>query len=108
MFVITDSAAQQFRASAKAIDDQHLSLRISAKKNADGEVVYNMGFDTLKDDDIKFSINDLEVIVDPESSLNVVAMVIDFREFDGQQQFVFLNPSDEENDNELNSNDKPG
>jgi len=95
MFVITDSAAQQFRASAKAIDDEELSLRISAKKTASGEVIYNMGFDKPMADDVKFTINDLNVIVGPESAPNVVAMVVDYREFDGQQQFVFLNPSDE-------------
>lgn len=99
MFVITDSAAQQFRASAEAIDDESLSLRISAKKTANGEVTYNMGFDKPRADDIKCKVNDFNVIIGPESAPNVVAMVVDYREFDGQQQFVFLNPNDEKNDN---------
>jgi iron-sulfur cluster assembly protein len=95
MFEITDSAAKQFRASADSIGDTNLSLRISAKKSSPtAEMQYNMGFDETQKGDESLCINGVNVIVDPDSVENVKAMIIDFREFEGQEQFVFVNPND--------------
>ncbi len=94
MFEITDIAAEQFIAAAESIGDGNLSLRISARKSPQQGILYNMGFDNPKDNDIVCSVNGVEIIVDNESVENVRAMIIDFREFEGQQQFVFINPND--------------
>jgi len=95
MFEITDSAAKQFQASANSIGDNNLSLRVSARKSGlNAEMQYNLGFDNIKDGDESFSVNGVNVIVDPDSQENVKAMIIDFREFEGQEQFVFINPND--------------
>jgi iron-sulfur cluster assembly protein len=94
MFEITDSAAKQFQAAAKTIDDDSLSLRVTARKSEKSGMVYNMGFDKPKNDDISRLINGIEVLIDPESSENVEKMIIDFRNFEGQEQFVFVNPND--------------
>jgi iron-sulfur cluster assembly accessory protein len=93
MFVITDSAAEQFKTSAAALGDETLSLRISAKKTSGG-MVYNMGFDTPKESDTTCEICGISVALDPDSAENTKGMVIDFREFEGAEQFVFLNPND--------------
>lgn len=93
MFVITDSAAEQFKASAAALGDENLSLRISAIKSSGG-MVYNMGFDTPQDSDTTCEISGINITLDPDSAENTKGMLIDFREFEGTEQFVFLNPND--------------
>lgn len=95
MFEITDSAAKQFQASAKSIGDNSLSLRVTARKSPLGaEMQYNLGYDNPKENDEKVMINGINVIIDPDSVDNVKAMIIDFRDFEGQEQFVFINPND--------------
>jgi iron-sulfur cluster assembly protein len=95
MFEITDSAAKQFKASADLIDDDALSLRVTAKKSGEKGMVYNMGFDEPVEGDISFCVNGVSVVVDTGSAENVASMVIDYREFEGLEQFVFMNPNDE-------------
>lgn len=94
MFVITDSAAEQFKASAAALGDDNLSLRISAKKTSPSGMAYNMGFDTPRENDTTCEISGIKVTLDPDSAENAKGMVIDFRDFEGTEQFVFLNPND--------------
>ena len=95
MFEITDSAAKQFQASARTIGDNNLSLRITARKSPLGaEMQYNLGFDNPKDGDESFTVNGVDVIVDSASVENVKAMIIDFRDYEGLEQFVFVNPND--------------
>ncbi len=53
-----------------------------------------MGFDKPKADDVSCKINGIDVIVDPGSVKLVETMIIDFREFEGQEQFIFINPND--------------
>ncbi len=94
MFEITDNAAKQFQAAADSIGDDSLSLRLSARKSEQSGMIYNMGFDKLKNDDVSHVINGIEVIVDPDSAINIENMIVDFRDFEGQEQFVFVNPND--------------
>lgn len=103
MFVITDSAAEQFKASAVAVGDDTVSLRISAKKSTPGGMKYNMGFDDPKADDITCEISGIKFILDPEAVKNTKDMLIDFRDFEGQEQFVFLNPNDKQESCETSS-----
>ncbi len=98
MFEITDNAAKQFKASADAIGDDALSFRISARKSGSKGIQYNMGFDTPKGDDISCVLNGIRTIIDPETAKLVESMIIDFRELDGQEQFIFLNPNDKKDD----------
>lgn len=94
MFVITDSAVAQFKASAATMGDDKLSLRISARKSTPLGMAYNMGFDSPGESDISCEISGVKIILDPESAENTKGMAIDFREFEGVEQFVFLNPND--------------
>ena len=94
MFEITDSAANQFKMSVTSIGDDSLSLRIAAKKSSTSGMIYNMGFDSPKEGDQTYTINGVKVIVDESSVDNVKEMIIDFRDFEGQEQFVFVNPND--------------
>lgn len=94
MFEITDSAAKQFKASAKAMGDDSLPLRVAARKPAAGGMIYNLGFDEARENDIADTINGIDVVVDPSSAEIIKTMIIDFREYEGQEQFVFINPND--------------
>lgn len=94
MFLITDSAAEQFKNALAALGDDNLGLRINAKKSPSGEMTYNMGFDLPKEADTTCEISGINVILDSDSVENTENMVIDFRDFEGQEQFVFLNPND--------------
>ncbi|MBU3917794.1 iron-sulfur cluster assembly accessory protein [bacterium] len=97
MFEITDNAAKQFKTSAEAIGDDTLSFRISARKSETKGIQYNMGFDKPREEDISCLLNGIQTIVDPKSAKLVKSMIIDFRELDGLEQFVFINPNDKEN-----------
>ena len=103
MFEITDSAAKQFKMSATSIADGSLSLRITAKKSAVSGMTYNMGFDKPAEGDQTCAINGLNIIVDAHSVENVKDMIIDFRDFEGKEQFVFFNPNDEKESCETSS-----
>ncbi len=94
MFDITEKATKQFQASAESVADNSLALRIFAQKNPKEGMIYNMGFDEPKDDDVACTINGVNFIVDPDSVDNVKSMLIDYRDFYGQEQFVFINPND--------------
>jgi iron-sulfur cluster assembly accessory protein len=94
MFVITDSAAAQFKTAAADIGDEKLSLRISARKSNPAGMAYNMGFDAQGESDVLCEISGIKVILDPETAESTEGMVIDFREFEGVEQFIFLNPND--------------
>ena len=100
MFAITDSAAEQFKTSAVAVGDDGLSLRISARKSIPGGMKYNMGFDSPREDDTAFEISGIKFILDQESVENTNEMLVDFRDFEGTEQFVFLNPNDKKDSSE--------
>ena len=51
MFQVTSAAAEQIRNAAEAQDDEP-SLRVAAKIDDDGELVYGMGFDEERENDI--------------------------------------------------------
>ena len=94
VFLISDNAAREMQKSAEAVGDKKLALRLTARKDPQGGIIYNMGFDSPKDDDISDSINGIAVLFDTETSENVKGMVVDFGPFEGHEQFVFVNPND--------------
>jgi iron-sulfur cluster assembly accessory protein len=106
MFEITDSAAKQFKASAELVGDDALSLRVTAKRSDERGVVYNMGFDEPAENDISFCTNGVSVVVDTESAEIVTSMVIDYRKFEGLEQFVFMNPNDKSRHCESSSSER--
>lgn len=103
IFSISDRAAREMLKSLEAIRDKDLALRLTARKDAQGTMDYNMGFDRPKDEDISESINGVAVLVDTETGENVKKMIIDFRSFEGQEQFVFINPNDKGNSRDSKS-----
>ncbi|VAX14397.1 hypothetical protein MNBD_GAMMA24-2236 [hydrothermal vent metagenome] len=96
MLTITPNAAEQIKASASQQDVEDMPLRIAAKKIEDGSIEYAMGFaDQLGTDDLKFTCEDVEIVVAPSSALLLKDAVIDYVEIEpGQHNFIFSNPND--------------
>lgn len=94
MFKFTDSAAEHIRQSASRANEQPV-LRVAAKTNSDGSIEYGMGFDEIKEGDIKVQNSDVTVVIDPVSIEILDDTTMDFVELEeGKYNFIFLNPLD--------------
>lgn len=94
MFQITDSASKQFKQASQELGEPELSLRIAARTTPDQGIMYKLGFDSSKEGDVTYDINGISVLVDQESDKLVDSMIIDYRMYHDQEQFVFVNPND--------------
>jgi iron-sulfur cluster assembly protein len=95
MFKMTVAAAEQVLAAAKQGGTEGMSLRLAASQNADGSIDYRMGFDDATEDDIRFTVEGIDVVMAPESVPLLDQATMDFVELErGQHHFIFLNPKD--------------
>jgi iron-sulfur cluster assembly protein len=95
MFKVTESAAAQVRQAARQSGTEGMSLRLAARRKSDGSIDYLMGFDEVKEDDIRFNSEGVDIVMTPEDAPLLDRTVMDFVELDaGDRQFVFLNPKD--------------
>ena len=94
MFTLTPLAAEQIvRAAAAQTDsaDPLPMLRVAAKiDEKDGELVYGMGFDEEREDDLVIDGPGLTVLIAPRSQPLLENTVLDFAEVKpGEFQFIF-------------------
>ena len=95
MITVTEEAAKQIKLSAKQGKAEGMPLRIAATRNQDDSIHYGMGFDDSKEDDVKISSGDVEIVVSPISAELLRDTVLDFVELEpGKHQFIFMNPND--------------
>lgn len=95
MFKITESAAQQVEIAAKDGGTEGMALRLAATQKADGSIDYLMGFDEVKQDDIRVTSQGTEIVMSPEHVPLLDEAVMDYVEFEeGDFRFIFLNPKD--------------
>lgn len=96
MITLTPSAIKQTRISIREGNiEEGMALRIAAKENADGSYEYGLGFDEIKDDDMVFKFEDVQVVIAPHHGPLLKDAIIDFVEIEeGQYNFIFLNPND--------------
>lgn len=95
MFKVTAAAAQQVKEAAKQGGTEGMPLRLAAQKKADGSFDYRMGFDQGTDDDIRISIEGVDVVMAPEFVPLLNETTLDFVEMEpGDFQFIFVNPQD--------------
>jgi len=94
MFTLTPSAAEQIiRAAAEQHESSHLPmLRVAAKPDDnDGELVYGMGFDDDRDDDLIIDCGGIKILISPRSQSLLENTTLDFTEVQpGEFQFVFF------------------
>ncbi len=89
MFVLTAAAAEQIARAAQEQPDNP-PLRVAAKFDDDGELVYGMGFDHARDDDIQVESEGLRILIAPRSQTLLDSATLDFVEIQpGEFQFVF-------------------
>jgi iron-sulfur cluster assembly protein len=95
MFKVTEAAAAQVRRAAEQGGTEGMALRLAARKKPDGSIDYLMGFDEVKEDDIRFQSGGVDIIMAPEHVPLLDQAVMDFVQLDdGGHQFIFLNPKD--------------
>ncbi|OHC65878.1 MAG: hypothetical protein A2040_18895 [Rhodocyclales bacterium GWA2_65_19] len=93
MFTLTPAAAEQIvRAAAEQPGGSgQPMLRVAAKYDEDdGELVYGMGFDEERDDDLVLDGNGIAILISPRSQPLLENTVLDFTEVQpGEFQFIF-------------------
>ena len=95
MFKLTQQAADQVMVAAKQSGTEGMSLRLAAYRQPDGAIDYRMGFDSVTEDDIRFSCEGIDVVMTPESVPLLDEATMDYVEIEpGQFHFIFLNPKD--------------
>lgn len=97
MFQLTPVAAAQVVQAAQQQPDQATNpmLRIAAKLDDDGELVYGMGFDEERENDLVIPAEGVTVLIAPPSQPLLADTVLDFMEIHpGEFQFIFINPKD--------------
>ena len=97
MFTLTPSAAEQIaRAAAEQADPTTMlpMLRVAAKHDeGDGELVYGMGFDDEREDDLVIDGGGIKVLISPRSQTLLENTTLDFTEVQpGEFQFIFRDP----------------
>ena len=94
MFTLTPSAAEQIaRAAAEQADPTTMlpMLRVAAKiDETDGELVYGMGFDDEREDDLVVDGGGIAILISPHSQPLLESTTLDFSEVaPGEFQFIF-------------------
>jgi iron-sulfur cluster assembly protein len=96
MFRLTKTAADQILATAEVQGDEPI-LRIAAKIDEDGELVYGVGFDEQREQDLVLDCEGVTILISPRSQQLLAGTTLDFVELrPGEFQFVFKR-SDEPN-----------
>jgi len=96
MITITPAAAEKIKHSALKGDMDGLSMRIAAKRNADGSIHYGMGFDDNElEGDLHIKAGNIDIVVAESSKMLLEGMTLDFVELEPDNwQFIFMNPND--------------
>ena len=95
MLDLTDAAANQIKVAAQEGGTVGLLLRLEARMRDDGSINYLMGFDEASEEDIKFVVKGVEIVMVPESVPLLDNAVMDYVELEkGDFRFIFSNPKD--------------
>ncbi|MHB8347844.1 MAG: HesB/IscA family protein [Acidiferrobacterales bacterium] len=96
MINVTPQAASQVLKSSDEKDGAKIYLRIAARRDADGNLEYVMGFDEPGKDDHLVTSEGINVLISPDCAPMLVGATLDFVEINpGDFRFIFSNPNDE-------------
>lgn len=95
MITITPLAAEQLRSAiAESGAAEGLSLRIAARMVPDGGIEYGMGMDEVRENDMNFDCEGIDVLLGAGSRELLSGVVLDFVEYQpGDFRFIFIPPS---------------
>lgn len=68
------------------------SLRVGVKGGGCGGMSYALGFDKVKDEDQRFEVAGIPVLIEKKHYMFLMGMQIDFFEGDEARGFTFVNP----------------
>jgi len=95
MIIITQKAAAQIRKSAEQTNIQGMYLRLAARQDEDGSLLYGMGFDAKGENDTHVVIEGIDILISGSSKELLAGATLDFVEINpGEHQFIFANPND--------------
>lgn len=95
MITVTPDAAKQIVSAAEQGGSQGMALRLAARPTAEGGLEYGMGFDEVREEDLTFTSEGIELVLEPQYGPLLKGTVIDFVELEpGQFHFIFMNPND--------------
>jgi iron-sulfur cluster assembly protein len=95
MITITQEAATQIRKSAEQTHTQGMCLRLAARQDEDGSLLYGMGFDDKGNDDVHVVIEGIDILIASSCKQLLTGATLDFVEISpGEHQFIFVNPND--------------
>lgn len=97
MFTVTPAAAEQIlRAAEQQTEGSgEARLRVAAKLGDQGELLYGMGFDEEREEDVVLDCDGVAVLIAPPSLALLEGATLDFVEINaGEYQFIFVNPNE--------------
>jgi len=99
VFKVTKAAAKELRRSMEHHDFDDMPLRIAARKNEEGAIEYQMGFDEPGPGDAMVASSGIDVLIANEHKPLLAGTELDFVKMedgpeDGKMHFIFLNPND--------------
>lgn len=95
MFKVTKSAGAELKRSMEHHDFDDMPLRVAAKRNADGSIDYQMGFDEAGPGDTMVTSSGIDVVIAKDHQYLLNGTELDYVELDeGGFHFIFKNPND--------------
>ncbi len=95
MFKVTKAAAKELRRSMEHHDFDDMPLRIAARKNEEGAIEYQMGFDEPGPGDTMVASSGIDILIANDHKPLLAGTELDYVELqDKKMHFIFLNPND--------------
>ena len=86
---LTAAAAAQIRKAGA--DAGELALRVAARRGADGEIAYGLGFDEMREGDLPLEVQGVRLLVAPPSQALLEDTRVDYVELEpGRFAFIFV------------------
>jgi len=91
MLTLTPEAASQIREAAARSGAADAALRVAARRETDGSIVYGMGFDEPREGDMPLEVEGVQLLIAPPSQALLQMTRLDFVELEpGQFNFIFI------------------
>lgn len=95
MITVTEAATRQIETAASDSSMSGLALRVAVRQDDTGSFEYGIGFDEIRDDDIKVKAGNITLVIAPAFREVLTDMTIDYAEIEpGKFHFIFINPND--------------
>jgi len=90
---LTDAARAEVARLIAAEDKPGTGLRLAVAGGGCSGLVYKVEFDTPTDNDVRFGVDDFEVVMDRKSSIYLRDVILDYQGGLGGRGFQFQNPN---------------